>query len=262
MWCHVFTGSDPQKSVSWVSSPLWEASSQDGSTRDNLDLLSEFHLMSNVSKCISYIDLFMWIRRISTFSSNLAVTWRFCPNDTLLLVHQSACFMNELQWTVFVSLLEGGKKRNCPRISKSKLRPSPTVLSCNQVDMTDQHVYQSAYWVGWHKTLYQMLAKKHVTEFPTSCLSFISSVWFTIQEKVLQCFSWQRRHTCASDWTCSSVMSGFGFYLAPNANTTWSSVLRCTSQQCRMLPGPDWGWFWGLDVLVWERGRKSVKRNV
>lgn len=80
-----------------------------------------------VSECISYMDLFMWIWKISTFSPDLAVTWGFCPNDTFLFVHQSACFMNVLQWTVFVSLLE--KKKNCPRISKAKQRPSPAEFS-------------------------------------------------------------------------------------------------------------------------------------
>lgn len=215
-------------------------------SRQLRNAVSEFHLMSNVSKCISYIDLFMWIRRISTFSSYLAVTWGFCPNDTFLFVHQSACFMNELQWTVFVSLLEE-KKKKLPKDIKFKLRPSPTVLSCNQVDMTDQHVYQSAYWVGWHKMLYQMLAKDHVTEFPTSCYHLFCLSDLPSSRRFFSVFlSDVGGDTCASDWTWSNVMSGFRFYLTPNANTTWSSVLRYTSQQCRMPLGSDWGWFWDL----------------
>lgn len=104
----------------WIgSSSPRSVASRDGSTqrirKDKLEML--YQKSSQVSECISYIDLFMWIWKISTFSPDLAVTWEFCPNDTFLFVHQSACFMNVLQRTVFVSLLE---KKNCPRISESK----------------------------------------------------------------------------------------------------------------------------------------------
>lgn len=48
---------------------------------------------SLVSECISYIDLFMWIWKISTFSPDLAVTWGFCPNDFSLC--PSECMLYE-----------------------------------------------------------------------------------------------------------------------------------------------------------------------
>lgn len=59
---------------------------------------------------------------------------------TFLFVHQSACFMIVLQWTVFVFLLEG-KKKNCPVISKPKQRPSPSESVGNQFDMALTSMY-------------------------------------------------------------------------------------------------------------------------
>lgn len=60
---------------------------------------------SLVGDCISYIDLFMWIWKISTFSPDLAVTWGFLSKWLFSLSIRVHAFMNVLQWTVFVNLL-------------------------------------------------------------------------------------------------------------------------------------------------------------
>lgn len=122
MWCQVFTGSDPKNQFPG------SASSRDARETP-----------SAVSECVSYIDLFTWIWRICTFSSDLAVTWEFCPIDTLLC--PSECMLYE--WVTMNSLciFTWRKKKNCPRILKSTLRPSPTVLSCNRVDVTLTSMY-------------------------------------------------------------------------------------------------------------------------
>lgn len=137
-----FSKCDVKKSLSWIGSRLREecvwTDLSDGVCRQGRNAVRELSRTSESrvdSESISYIDLFMWIWKISTFSPDLAVTWGFCPND-LSLVHQSACFMNVLQWTVFVSLLE---KKNCPRTWKSKQRPGPAELVCSQFDMTSMY---------------------------------------------------------------------------------------------------------------------------
>lgn len=92
-----------------------------------------------VSECISYIDLFMWIWKISTFSPDLAVTWRFCPNDFSLC--PSECMLYECVTMNSLCIFTWGGGRDCPRISKSKQRLSPAELVCNQFDMALTSMY-------------------------------------------------------------------------------------------------------------------------
>lgn len=235
-----------QKCVSWVSSPLWEGSSK----MDPLKTTEKCCIRISPDEQCQQMHFLYWSFYVNTANQHffflsccylgVLSKWHFslCPSECMLY-----------EWVTMNSLciFTWRKKKKLPKDIKFKLRPSPTVLSCNQVDMTDQHVYQSAYWVGWHKMLYQMLAKDHVTEFPTSCYHLFCLSDLPSSRRFFSVFlSDVGGDTCASDWTWSNVMSGFRFYLTPNANTTWSSVLRYTSQQCRMPLGSDWGWFWDL----------------
>lgn len=92
---------------------------------------------SSVSECISSIDLLCEYEKSALFLLILLL-----PGDlskwTFFFVSQRACFMNVLQWTVFVSLLG---KRNCRRISKSKWRPRPPELLRSQLDMALTSMY-------------------------------------------------------------------------------------------------------------------------
>lgn len=131
---------------------------------------------SFISKCISYIDLFMWIwKKISTFSPDLAVTWGFCLNDFCLC--PSECMLYEC--VTMKSLCIFTWKR------KYQNQVSPTELVCNQFGIALTSMYQSAFWVGWSKMASQMLAKEHVTVFSTICWYLLS--WFIIQWKHSQC---------------------------------------------------------------------------
>lgn len=145
------------------------------------------------------------------FSPDLAVTWGFCPNDTFLFVHQSACFTNVLQWTVFVSLLEKKNKKTAQgyrKPSKGLVQPN---LVCNQFDVALTSMYTKVL-TEWDetKTLYQM-AKEHVTVFSTSCYHFIRHN-LSPSGNFSQCFlvRSQRRLLCSRwdlhDWAQSVSM--------------------------------------------------------
>lgn len=92
----------------------------------------------------------MWIWKISTFSPDLAVTWGFCdfslcPSECMLyecVTMNSLCIFTWRKKT---------KKNNCPRISKSEQRPSPTELVCNQFDMALTSMYTKVL-TGWDET--------------------------------------------------------------------------------------------------------------
>lgn len=208
VWCQVFTGSDPKNQFPGSAS-----------SRDARETLSA------VSKCVSYIDLFTWIWRICTFSSDLAVTLGFCPIDTLLC--PSECMLYE--WVTMNSLcIFTWRKKNCPRILKSTLRPSPTVLSCNRVDVTLTSMYTKVL-TEWDDTKrstkcwqrnFAMLAKELCQHhrIPRFQFSLILSD-LPSSRKFFSVSLWGVR---ASHWTCQVS----DFHLAPNANTTWSSELR------------------------------------
>lgn len=169
----------------------------------------------------------MWIWKISTFSPDLAVTWRFCPNDFSLC--PSECMLYECVTMNSLCNFTWGGGRDCPRISKSKQRLSPAELVCNQFDMALTSIYQSAYRVGWNKTLYQMLAKEHAAVFSTSCDHFFcknlssSGKFLSVLLREVRggsfCSRWDL-HELAQVFQCLSVMPGFGWYHSPNAVTT------------------------------------------
>lgn len=106
----------------------------------------------------------------------LLLPWGFVQS-THFFVHPSACFMNELQWTVFVSLLE---EKNCPRILKSTLRPSPTVLSCNRVDVTLTSMYTKVL-TEWDDTKRSTKCWQRNLSQNSPLPVLINFVWFTIQ---------------------------------------------------------------------------------
>lgn len=174
----------------------------------------------------------MWIWKISTFSPDLAVTGGEGLSKWLF-VHQSACFMNVLQWTVFVSLLEGKKKKkNCPRISKAKQRPSPTEFSILSIRRgSDQHVYQSAYQVGWNLNALPNVGKgicRSILLLPV----IISFVIIYHRGNLFSVFLGEvRGGSFAPDGICMTglkflnVMPGFRLYHSPNANTTLRPML-------------------------------------
>lgn len=56
---------------------------------------------------------------------------------TSLSIRVHALWMSYNEQSLYLYL----KKKNCPRILKSTLRPSPTVLSCNRVDVTLTSMY-------------------------------------------------------------------------------------------------------------------------
>lgn len=131
----------------------------------------------------------MWIWRISTFTPDLAVTWEFCP-VTFLFVHQSACFMNVLQWTVFVSLLE---KKNCPRISKSEQTPSPAESVCNQSAMGLTSMYTKVLKSGRNQIALPNDGKGSCHSILFFLLWCLFSL-FIIQWNLCQCFLlWSNR---------------------------------------------------------------------
>lgn len=83
-------------------------------------------------------------KKSALFPPDLAVTRAFSHTD-FSLVHQSACFVNVLQWTVFVSPLgEGGGKGKGGGVKKKrslKALSSPIVISTQSVQQSfDQRV--------------------------------------------------------------------------------------------------------------------------
>lgn len=70
-----------------------------------------------------------------------------CPNDTFLFVHQSACFMNVLQWTVFVPFTWRKEKKQSrkKKTAQGYRKPSNGLvqlnLVCNQFDVALTSMY-------------------------------------------------------------------------------------------------------------------------
>lgn len=172
MWCQIFTEVD-LKFISWISpekrrvktDPTRRIRRQIRNAVTELKPDERTSESSSVSECISYIDLFMWIWKISTFSPDFAVTWKFCPNEFSLC--PSECMLDECV-TMNSLCIFTWKKKNCPRISKSKQRPRPTQLVCNQFEWLWPACIPKCL-PSVKQTLYQMLAKELVSVFSTSC---------------------------------------------------------------------------------------------
>lgn len=112
-WCQKFTELDLMPL--WPSSCLWEASNR--SVTFIYFIFIFFHTGTNESERSLNRTAFIYLcetneeKQISTFfPPDLAVTREFGRSD-FSLVHQSACFVNVLQWTVFVSPLGKGEWR-------------------------------------------------------------------------------------------------------------------------------------------------------
>lgn len=90
----------------------------------------------------------MWIWKISTFFSwsccYLGVLWLFS-----LSIRVHALWMCYNEQSLYLYLKK--KKKNCPRISKSEQRPSPTELVCNRFDMAPTSMYTKVL-TGWDET--------------------------------------------------------------------------------------------------------------
>lgn len=175
----------------------------------------------------------MWIWRISTFTPDLAVTWEFCP-VTFLFVHQSACFMNVLQWTVFVSLLE--KKKT----AQGSQNPSKRLVQLNQYVINPPWVWPACIpkclKVEGIKSLYQMMAKDHVTVFSSFC-SDVFSHYLSSSEICVSVFFYEvTGWSFAPVWIYRTllkhldVMQSYRFYHSPLANTTSKPVIKGPSQ--------------------------------
>lgn len=113
MWCHMFTPNDLKNCfLDWLSSPRGTKSQR--IRRRMRNAASELSLMSNeASQSVNASLILVFLCEYEKSALFLLISLLlggFCPNDTFLFVHQSACFMNVLQWTVFVSLLEKKKK--------------------------------------------------------------------------------------------------------------------------------------------------------
>lgn len=136
-------GERPEKLFSWIDSPLPRGakSRRNPKTNEKCCIRTEPDESQSANAFLILVFLCEY-EKSALFLLISLLPGGFCPNDTFLFVHQSACFMNVLQWTVFVSLLEKKKeKRNCPRILKSTQTPSPTEFVCNQLDMALTSMY-------------------------------------------------------------------------------------------------------------------------
>lgn len=143
MWCQIFTEVD-LKSISWISSPLWEAPRRDGCTR-------------HIRRRMLYQNLTRWNERVE-FSQRMHFLYRsfYVNMKNQHFFSWSCCYLKVLsKWLFSLSirvhalwmcyneqslyLYLGGN--NCPRISKSKQRPSPAELVWNQFDMALTSMY-------------------------------------------------------------------------------------------------------------------------
>lgn len=141
-----------------------------------------------------------------------------------VFVHQSACFMNVLQWSGFVSLPQKNYKNQV----------SPTELVCNQFGIALTSMYQSAYWVGWSTMAYQILAMSQYCLL--LCWYLLSLFYYTME--TFSMWEVRRRFFAIGGilhgLKCFNVMPGLRSYDSPNVNTT-SGLLGDPSQR---------GWIW------------------
>lgn len=172
MWCQIFTEVD-LKFISWISAPLWEAPRQDGFTRrirrQIRNAVSELDPMNERVKFSQWMH-FLYRSFYVNMKNQHFFSWSCCYLGVLskwlftLSVRVHALWMCYNEQSLYLYL-----EKNCPRISKSKQRPSPTELVCNQFEWLWPACIPKCLPRGLKKMLYQMLAKEHVTVFSTSC---------------------------------------------------------------------------------------------
>ena len=113
MWCQIFTEADPE--IDFPGSTL-------GSTRRIRRQIYNCCVCQNLTPMngrvefsqrmhFLYRSFYVNMKNQHFFLLISLLPGVFVQNDTFLFVHQSACFMNVLQWTVFVSLLENKQKK-------------------------------------------------------------------------------------------------------------------------------------------------------
>lgn len=95
---------------------------------------------------------------------------------TSLSIRVHALWMSYNEQSLYLYL----KKKNCPRILKSTLRPSPTVLSCNRVDVTLTSMYTKVL-TEWDDTKRSTKCWQRNLSQNSPLPVLINFVWFTIQ---------------------------------------------------------------------------------
>lgn len=123
---------------------LWEASRQDGPSgrirRQIRNAVTELNPMNERVKFSQrmhfYIDLFMWIWKISTFSPDVAVTWEFCPNEFSLCL--SECMLDECydEQPLYLYL-----EKKLPKDIKIQAKASSNRISMLSIRMTLTSMY-------------------------------------------------------------------------------------------------------------------------
>ena len=241
MWCQILMEAD-LRSISLISFPLFEAS--DGS-RDKLEMPHhnvtrraservDFH-----QQCVSSIDLFVWIWKISTFSPDLAVTWGFWLSEFLC---PSACMLYEC--VTMSSLCIFTWKQKC-----GEIQASPTELVWNRSDIVSNQRVPKCFLIGMkqdslpnvgrgtcHGIFFVVIFSRHQKE--------TFSVW-----DVKECSFALHRILYKPELKCFTVRLGFRLYPIPNANTTSGPILRDQS----LL----WSWTGTKDFLQSKFNRKE-----
>lgn len=202
--CDVSYSEVDLKYISCISSPLWETST-DLKTKYKCRITEGVSRVSSANAFLISI-LFMWIwkkKKSALFLLILPLPGGFA------FVRQSACFMNVLQWSGFVSLPQKNYKNQV----------SPTELVCNQFGIALTSMYQSAYWVGWSTMAYQILAMSQYCLL--LCWYLLSLFYYTME--TFSMWEVRRRFFAIGGilhgLKCFNVMPGLRSYDSPNVNT-------------------------------------------
>lgn len=113
MWCQIFTRGWPWNlfSGSALLSEKHRVKTRRIRFRNAVSELSPMHERVELSQRMHFL---YWSFYVNMKNQHFFLLILLLPGGfvqmTFLFVHQSACFMNVLQWTVFVFLLEGKKK--------------------------------------------------------------------------------------------------------------------------------------------------------
>lgn len=154
---------------------------------------------------------------------------------TSLSIRVHALWMSYNEQSLYLYL----KKKNCPRILKSTLRPSPSVLSCNRVDVTLTSMYTKVL-TEWDDT-------KRSTKCWQRNLSQNSPLPVLIH--FVYDLPSSRKFFSVSLWEGSELRTGlvrFQIFILLLMQTLHEV------QSLETLPGSDRGWIWDSEVCEEE----------